>query len=37
MIGRLFAEIRADVTAARDRDPAAQGVSSFEILTSWAS
>src|SRR6185369_14666763 len=28
--------IRADVTAARDRDPAAQGVSSFEILTSWA-
>lgn len=36
MIRRLFAEIRADVTAARDRDPAAQGVSSFEILTSWA-
>jgi serine O-acetyltransferase len=36
MIGRLLAEIRADVTAARDRDPAAQGVSSFEILTSWA-
>ena len=36
MIRALFAEIRADVTAARDRDPAAQGVSSFEILTSWA-
>jgi serine O-acetyltransferase len=36
MIRRLFAEIRADITAARDRDPAAQGVSSFEILTSWA-
>ncbi|HVX31573.1 MAG TPA: serine O-acetyltransferase [Solirubrobacterales bacterium] len=36
MIRRLLAEIRADVTAARDRDPAAQGVSSFEILTSWA-
>ena len=36
MIGGVFAEIRADVTAARDRDPAAQGVSSFEILTSWA-
>jgi serine O-acetyltransferase len=36
MLRRLFAEIRADVTAARDRDPAAQGVSSFEILTSWA-
>ncbi len=33
---RLVAEVRADVTAARDRDPAAQGVSSFEILTSWA-
>ena len=36
MLRRVFAEIRADVTAARDRDPAAQGVSSFEILTSWA-
>jgi serine O-acetyltransferase len=36
MIGNVFAEIRADVAAARDRDPAAQGVSSFEILTSWA-
>lgn len=33
---RVVGEIRADVTAARDRDPAAQGVSSFEILTSWA-
>jgi serine O-acetyltransferase len=33
---RVVAEVRADVTAARDRDPAAQGVSSFEILTSWA-
>ena len=29
-------EVRADVAAARDRDPAAQGVSTFEILTSWA-
>jgi serine O-acetyltransferase len=28
--------VKADVAAARDRDPAAQGVSSFEILTSWA-
>lgn len=36
MIRRVFAEIRADVAAARDRDPAAQGVSTFEILTSWA-
>ena len=33
---RLVAEVRADVAAARDRDPAAQGVSTFEILTSWA-
>lgn len=32
----LLKEIRADVKAARERDPAAQGVSSFEILTSWA-
>ncbi len=36
MIRRVLREIRADVAAARDRDPAAQGVSSFEILTSWA-
>jgi serine O-acetyltransferase len=33
---RLIHEIKADVTAARDRDPAAQGVSTLEILTSWA-
>jgi serine O-acetyltransferase len=33
---RLVSEIRADVKAARERDPAAQGVSAFEILTSWA-
>jgi serine O-acetyltransferase len=33
---RILEEIKADVAAARDRDPAAQGVSSFEILTSWA-
>jgi serine O-acetyltransferase len=33
---RLVSEVRADVEAARDRDPAAQGISSFEILTSWA-
>src|SRR6187200_1673946 len=33
---RLLREVRADVKAARERDPAAQGVSSFEILTSWA-
>jgi serine O-acetyltransferase len=32
---RLVHEVRADVTAARDRDPAAQEVSSVEILLSW--
>ena len=39
MIGetnRIVCEIRADVESARDRDPAAQGVSTFEILSSWA-
>ena len=29
-------EIRCDITSARDRDPAARGVGTFEILTSWA-
>jgi serine O-acetyltransferase len=33
---RVACEIRDDVAAARDRDPAAQGVSTFEILTGWA-
>ena len=32
----MVSEVRADVAAARDRDPAAQGVSTFEILSSWA-
>jgi serine O-acetyltransferase len=36
VIKRVAQEIRADVAAARDRDPAAHGVSTFEILTSWA-
>ena len=36
MIGRLLKEIGADVAAARERDPAAQGVSSLEILAGWA-
>jgi serine O-acetyltransferase len=36
MLRGVVKEIRADVCAARDRDPAAQGVSSFEILTGWA-
>jgi serine O-acetyltransferase len=33
---RLIHEVMADVAAARDRDPAAQKVSTFEILSSWA-
>jgi len=33
---RVVSEVRADVAAARDRDPAAQGVSTAEILGSWA-
>ena len=33
---RVAAEVRADVAAARERDPAAKGVSAFEILLSWA-
>jgi serine O-acetyltransferase len=33
---RVSCEVKADVKAARDRDPAAQGVSTFEILSSWA-
>jgi serine O-acetyltransferase len=36
VIKRVLQEIRGDVAAARDRDPAAQGVSTFEILTGWA-
>ncbi|HVD39616.1 MAG TPA: serine O-acetyltransferase [Solirubrobacterales bacterium] len=32
----MLKEVRADVKAARERDPAAQGVSTFEILSSWA-
>ncbi len=33
---RVVSEVRADVSAARDRDPSAQKVSTFEILSSWA-
>ncbi len=36
LLRRVAKEIRADITAARDRDPATHGVSSFEILTGWA-
>jgi serine O-acetyltransferase len=33
---RVLGEIRADVTSARDRDPAARGVGTGEILMNWA-
>jgi serine O-acetyltransferase len=32
---RILKEVRADVDAARDRDPAARSVSTFAILSSW--
>jgi serine O-acetyltransferase len=38
MIGifkRVAHEVRSDIAAARDRDPAARGVGSLEILASW--
>ncbi len=35
-LGRVLGEIRSDVAAARDRDPAARGASSVEILAGWA-
>jgi serine O-acetyltransferase len=36
MLKRFLEEIRTDVAAARDRDPAAQNVSTLEILVGWA-
>ena len=33
---RVLGEVRADVRAARERDPASKGVSTFEILSGWA-
>jgi serine O-acetyltransferase len=33
---RVIAEIGANVSAARDRDPAARGIGTAEILASWA-
>jgi serine O-acetyltransferase len=35
-LNRVVREIGCDVAAARDRDPAARGVGTVEILTSWA-
>ncbi|MCW3041189.1 MAG: serine O-acetyltransferase [Solirubrobacterales bacterium] len=34
-IARVAGEIRKDVAAAHDRDPAARGVSSLEVLAAW--
>jgi serine O-acetyltransferase len=34
-LSRIVRELRRDITAAHDRDPAASGVSSAEILASW--
>jgi serine O-acetyltransferase len=33
---RVVHEVRSDVTAARERDPAARGASTIEILAGWA-
>ena len=33
---RVLHEVTSDVASARDRDPAARGVGTIEILTSWA-
>jgi serine O-acetyltransferase len=33
---RVIREVRSDVTSARERDPAARGVGTLEILTGWA-
>ena len=35
-LNRVLCEVRADVRAARERDPASKGVSTFEILSGWA-
>jgi serine O-acetyltransferase len=34
-VRRVLGEVRRDVRAARERDPAARGVSSMEILSAW--
>jgi serine O-acetyltransferase len=33
---RVISEVTSDVTSARDRDPAAQGIGALEILSGWA-
>jgi len=34
-VARVAGELRRDIAAARDRDPAARGVGDLEILTAW--
>ena len=34
-LARVVKEVRRDVAAAHERDPAARGVSAFEVLASW--
>ena len=34
-LARVVQEVRRDVAAAHERDPAARGVSAFEVLASW--
>lgn len=34
-LSRIVREVRSDVAAARDRDPAARGVGTLEILATW--
>ena len=34
-LARVAGELRRDIAAARDRDPAARGVGDLEILTAW--
>jgi serine O-acetyltransferase len=36
LVSRLLCELREDLSAVRDRDPAARGIGTFEILTSYA-
>ncbi len=35
LVARIASEIRRDIAAARNRDPAARGVGTFEILATW--
>jgi serine O-acetyltransferase len=36
MVRQVLKEVRADVASARERDPAARGIGTLEILTGWA-